>query len=52
MTKKQVEKFAVGYEYPTDYIEIVLEKCKFNKDEAQKILQKPYDEVIKLIQGI
>ena len=38
MTKRQIEKFAVGYPYPTDVVEDILQKCKFDKDKANEIL--------------
>lgn len=38
MTNNQIEKFAVGYPYPTDWVEDVLIKCNFDLDKAKKIL--------------
>lgn len=39
MTKNQIEKFAVGYPFPTDWVETVLECCDFDTDKANMILQ-------------
>lgn len=38
MTRSQIEKFAVGYPYPTDVVEIVLKSCDYNQDTAHEIL--------------
>lgn len=38
MSKRQIEKFAVGYPYPTDYVEDILKKCNFDKFKAHNIL--------------
>lgn len=39
MTKKQIEKFAVGYPfYPTDCVETVLKVLNFDTDITEKIL--------------
>lgn len=51
MTRKQIEKFAVGYPYPTDYIETILGKYDFDKKKTSEALQKmSYDEIAKEIQ--
>lgn len=31
MTKGHMEKFAVGYPYPTDWVEKILIYCNFNR---------------------
>lgn len=51
MTKRQIEEFAVGYPYPTDYVEVILKKYDFDKDKANQALCKTYDEVVKEVQG-
>lgn len=38
MTKGQIEKFAVGYPYPTDWVEKILVYCNFNIRKAEEIL--------------
>lgn len=50
MTKKQIEKFAVGYPYPTDYVEILLKKYDFNKQKVHEILCSSRDIVVKEVQ--
>lgn len=40
MTKRQIEKFAVGYSsYPTDCVEEVLKVTNFDEDVAREILK-------------
>lgn len=50
MTKGQVEEFAVGYPYPTDYIEILLTKYRFDTVKVKEILCRSYQEVIRNVQ--
>lgn len=50
MTREQIEKFASGYPYPTDYIEILLNKYGFNTVKVDLILCKPYKEVVEEVQ--
>ena len=50
MTKRQIEKFAVGYPYPTDYVEILLKKYNFDKAKTHEVLCKTKDEVSKEVQ--
>lgn len=38
MTKKQIEKFAVRYPYPTNVVECVLVYCDWDTDKAHAIL--------------
>ena len=38
MTKTEIEKFAVGYPYPTDWVEIVLICFDFDIKKANEIL--------------
>lgn len=38
MSKSQIEKYAVGYPYPTDFVETVLEGCNYDKEKAHEIL--------------
>lgn len=47
MTKKQIEKFAVGYPYPTDYVEVLLRKYDFDTIKVHEILCRSYREVFK-----
>ena len=51
MINKQIEKFAVGYPYPTDYVEILLKKYDYDTLKVHEILRKPYNEVIKEVQS-
>ena len=51
MTRKQIEKFAVGYPYPTSYIEILLQKYNYDKIKVDKILQKPYNIIVIEVQN-
>jgi len=51
MTREQIEKFAVGYPYPTDYIEDILRKCEFDKEKAHRILCGTYKDVVKVVQS-
>lgn len=51
MTRKQIEKFAVGYPYPTDYVETILKKCEFNKKKAHQILCGSFNDVAKMVQS-
>lgn len=50
MTKMQVEKFAVGYPYPTDYVEILLKKYNYDVVMVHEILSSDYDKVINEVQ--
>lgn len=38
MTKNQIEKFAVGYPYPTDWVEAVLLYFDFDTKKASDVL--------------
>lgn len=49
MTKRQIEEFAVGYPYSTDYIEILLINNDYNVEKVKEILAKPTEEVIKAV---
>lgn len=51
LTNKLIEKFAVGYPYPTDYVEILLKKYDYDTTKVHEILRKPYNEVIKEVQN-
>lgn len=51
MTKGQAEKFAVGYPYPTGYVEILLAKYGSDTAKVHEILCKPYTEVIREVQA-
>ena len=50
MTKNQIEKFAVGYPYPTDYVETLLKKYNFDTTKVHEILCSDKAEVIKEVQ--
>lgn len=52
MTKGQIEEFAVGYPYPTDYVQILLEKYEFDIVTVHKILCMPYTEVVKEVVNV
>ena len=51
MTKRQIEKFAVGYSYPTDYIELLLKKYDFDTEKVHNILCGSRDMVFSEIQN-
>ena len=38
MTRNQIEKFAVGYPVPTDWVAVLLEKYKYDKNRVHEIL--------------
>ncbi len=51
MTKQQIEEYAVGYSFPTDYIEILLKRYNYNSERVQEILNKSYNEVVEEVQN-
>ena len=54
MTRNQVEKFAAGYPYPTDWVEMVLRHFAFDTDKAKEALadrNRTYEIVQKQIQS-
>lgn len=51
MTKNQINKFAVGYPYPTEYVEILLKKYNYDTVKVHEILCKPSNEVIMEVQN-
>lgn len=51
MTRNQIEKFALGYPYPTDYVEIILRKCGFDKEKVHQILCGSFNDVVKMVQS-
>lgn len=38
MKKSKIEKFAVGYPYPTEWVEKVLKHCNYDKQKSHEIL--------------
>ena len=46
MTKSQIEEFAVGYPYSTDYIEILLISNDYNKEKVHEILIQSQIKVV------
>lgn len=38
MTREQIEKFAVGYPVPTDWVAVLLDKYADDKNKVHKIL--------------
>lgn len=38
MNRNQIGKFAVGYPYPTDWVEMVLRHFAFDTDKAKEAL--------------
>lgn len=40
MTRNQIEKFAVGYPVPTDWVAVLLEKYNYDKNKVHEILRK------------
>ena len=52
MTKQQqIEEYAVGYSYPTDYIEILLRRYNYDTERVHEILLKSYNEVVEEVQN-
>lgn len=47
MPKGYIEKFAIGYPYPTDWVEKILVYCNFDIRKAEEILLD--DEHTKII---
>lgn len=55
MTRNQVEKFAVGYPYPTDWVEMVLRHFAFDTDKAEEALldrNRTYEIVCRSRKGV
>lgn len=55
MTRNQVEKFAVGYPYPTDWVEMVLRHFAFDTDKAEGALldrNRTYEIVCRSRKGV
>lgn len=51
MTKEQIEKFSIGYPYPTDYIEILLKKYNYDTVKVNNILNCSYEDIIKEVRN-
>lgn len=45
MTRNQIEKFAVGYPVPTDWVAVLLEKYNYNKSKVHEILCKNKEDI-------
>jgi len=45
MTRKQIEKFAVGYPVPTDWVATLLYKYGYDKDKVHEILCRTKEEI-------
>lgn len=50
MTINQLEKFILGYPYPTDYVELILKKYNYDIEKENKLLCKPYSKVVNAVQ--
>lgn len=50
MTREQIEKFAVGYPIPTDWVAVLLEKYNDDKNKVHEILCKSKDMIAKEVQ--
>lgn len=50
--KRQIKKFAIGYTYPTDYVEILLKKYSFDAERVHNILCGSRKLVISEIQNV
>ena len=50
MTKEQIEEFAVGHPYPTDYVECLLIKYNYNEEKVMEILLGSSENVIREVQ--
>lgn len=50
MTRKQIEKFAISYPYPTGYVEVLLKKYNFDT-VVYKILCGSSANVVKKVQS-
>ncbi len=46
MTRRQIEKFALGYPVPTDWVAVLLEKYDYDKDKVHEILCKGKEEIV------
>lgn len=51
MTREQIEKFAVGYPVPTDWVAALLYKYDYDKDKAHEILCKAKKEITLEVQN-
>ena len=52
MIRRQIEKFAVGYPFPTDLVADLLRKYNFDKNKVHEILCKSKESVISEVQNI
>lgn len=51
MTRNQIEKFAVGYPVPTDWVAALLYKYDYDKDKVNEILCKSKKEITLEVQN-
>lgn len=51
MTRNQIEKFAVGYPVPTDWVAALLHKYNYDKDKVNEILCGSKEEIRKEVQN-
>lgn len=52
MTREQIEKFAVGYPVPTDWVAVLLDKYNYDKNKVHEILCRSKEEIVAEIQSI
>lgn len=52
MTRKQIEKFAVGYPVPTDWVEALLDYYNGDTNKVHLILLKSQKEIISEVERI
>lgn len=50
MTRNQIEKFAVGYPVPTDWVAALLHKYDYDKNKVHEILCKPNEKIREEVQ--
>lgn len=51
MTREQIEKFAIGYPVPTDWVAALLYKYDYDKDKVHEILCKSKKEITLEVQN-
>lgn len=50
MTREEIEKFAVGYPVPTDWVAALLYEYNYDKNKVHNILCKSRNEIISEVQ--
>lgn len=52
MTREQIEKFAVGYPVPTDWVAVLLDKYNDDQNKVHEILCGSKEEIATEVQKI